>query len=157
MVIIEDTRQKIDQHDIKHLDFQENGIELIRCALPFGDYCKVPSISVDTKQEMNEIAGNLTTEHRRFRLECERAQKAGCHLYVLVETEWKIKNIDDVHIWTNPRRHFSSKAVTGKTLERIMKTMERRYGVTFMFCHPSKSAEMIIRILDGEFEHEQDL
>lgn len=154
MIIIEDTRQKIDQHDIKHTYFSQAGVELIRCALPFGDYCKPPLISVDTKQEMGEIASNLTADHERFRHECERAQKAGCRLYILVETEWNIRDIDDVHIWVNPRRHFSSKAVTGKTLERIMKTMAHRYGVKFMFCRPSESAEMILKILDGEFENE---
>jgi ribosome-associated protein len=154
MTLIEDTRQKIDQHDIKHTYFKQAEIELIRCALPFGDYCKPPTISVDTKQEMGEIASNLTADHERFRHECEKAQQAGCHLYILIETEWNIRDIDDVHIWVNPRRHFSVKAVTGKTLERIMKTMSHRYGVTFMFCRPSESGEMIMRILDGEFENE---
>lgn len=157
MILVEDTRQKVDQHGLKHTGFKQAGIELIRCALPFGDYCKPPAISVDTKQEMGEIASNLTAEHERFRHECERAQKAGCHLYVLVETEWNIKSVDDVHIWANPRRHYSPKAVTGKTLERIMRTMSHRYGVTFMFCRPSESAEMIVKILDGKFEDERNL
>jgi len=154
MTIIEDTRQKIDQHDLKHIDFVDLGVNLIRCALPFGDYCKAPAISVDTKQELGEIAGNLTVEHERFRHECERAQTAGCHLYILIETEWNIKTVDDVHIWVNPRRHFSSKAVTGAKLEKIMKTMTRRYGVSFMFCRPTETADMILRILDGAFEDE---
>lgn len=154
MHLIEDTRQKIDRHNIKHNCFDEMGIEVVRCALPFGDYALAPSISVDTKENMSEIAQNLTGEHERFRRECEKAQNANCHLYVLVETEWMIRSVDDVHIWENPRAVNSPKAVTGAKLEKVMKTMQRRYGVKFMFCHPINSAEMILRILNGEFEDE---
>jgi ribosome-associated protein len=128
------------------------GVQLVRCALPFGDYAVIPEISVDTKNSMNEIASNLTADHERFRHECERAKEAGCILYVLVETEWNINSIDDVHLWKNPRSPLSQRAVSGELLEKIMKTMERRYGVRFRFCRPDKSAETIIKILSGEIK-----
>jgi len=152
-MIIEDTRQKIDQHDIKHQAFAEMGVELTRCALPFGDYAYPPRISVDTKENMQEIAGNLVGEHERFRQECLRAMKANCHLYILVETEWEtINSIDDVHLWYNPRLIMSRKAVTGEKLEKIMKTMTAKYGVRFMFCRPQEAAKTIIDILNGVCE-----
>lgn len=154
MTIIEDTRQKLEQHKTKHSCFDEMGVLVTRCSLPFGDYCYPPSISVDTKANMDEIAMNLTGEHDRFRRECERAMEAGCSLYILVETEWEISSVDDVHKWINPRAPISKKSITGDRLEKIMKTMNRRYGVRFMFCKPINSAEMIIRILNGEFENE---
>ena len=152
-MIIEDTRQKLDKHDIKHRSFEAAGVEIIRCALPFGDYALPPRIAVDTKENMQEIASNLVGDHGRFKAECVKARTAGCQLYILVETEWsEIKTIDDVHLWYNPRLIYSSKAVTGDKLEKIMKTMQKRYGVRFLFCHPEKSADTIIKILNGDYE-----
>lgn len=152
-MIIEDTRQKQNMHDIKHAAFENMGIGLIRCALPFGDYAYPPTISVDTKKNIQEITADLVGDHARFRQECIRAKEAGCHLYVLVETEWEnINSIDDVHLWYNPRLIISAKAVTGSQLEKIMKTMQSKYGVQFMFCRPKQSAEMIVKILNMDFE-----
>lgn len=154
-MIIEDTRQKLDQHDMKHDSFRDMGIDLLRCALPFGDYAYPPSIAVDTKGNMQEIAANLVGDHERFRHECMKAKEAGCHLYILVETDWEnINSVEDVHNWYNPRLIYSHRAVTGDRLEKIMRTMQRRYGVRFMFCRPEESAETIIKILNGDYENE---
>lgn len=156
MTIIEDTRQKQNEHDIKHASFNNLGVELLRCALPFGDYAYPPVIAVDTKKNMQEIAANLVGEHARFRHECERAKNAGCKLYILVETEWEtINSVDDVHLWFNPRLIYSNKAVTGERLEKTMKTMSSRYGVRFMFCRPEESAATILKILNGDYKDEQ--
>ena len=152
MILIEDTRQQANKHKLKHSHFEQMGVQLVRCALPFGDYAVIPEISVDTKASMDEIASNLTADHERFRHECERAKEAGCILIILVETEWNINSIDDVHLWKNPRSPISSKAVTGATLEKMMKTMERRYGVRFRFCRPDNAAETIVKLLSGEIE-----
>ena len=155
MVVIEDTRQKQDKHDIKHASFDEIGVEILRCALPFGDYAYPPKIAVDTKENIQEIAANLVGDHSRFRQECINAKNAGCHLYILIETEWTtINSVEDVHSWYNPRLIYSSKAVTGEKLEKIMKTMQKKYGVTFLFCRPEDSANTIIKILNGDYEDE---
>lgn len=155
-MIIEDTRQKQDKHNVKHKAFDDMGIKILRCTLPFGDYSYPPKIAVDTKENMQEIAANLVGDHARFRSECIRAQVAGCHLYILVETEWEdIKTVDDVHLWFNPRLIYSSKAVTGEKIEKIMKTMQTKYGVRFLFCRPEDSAATIIKILDGDYENGQ--
>ena len=57
--IIEDTKQKIDKHKRKHRYWEEHGIQVIRCGLPYGDYIKAPTISVDTKQDIAEIGNNM--------------------------------------------------------------------------------------------------
>lgn len=154
MHIIEDTAQKEGKHELKHNSFNEMGVELRRCKLPYGDYIFPPPISVDTKENMSELIMDITSEHERFRRECERAQEDGCHLYILTETEWDIRSIDDVHIWENPRSPLSQKATTGARAEKILKTMAHKYGVKFMFCHPTRAAEYVLRILNGEFENE---
>ena len=75
MHIQEDSRQQAGKHDIKHLSFKNAGVEVVRCKLPWGDYALPPSISVDTKANMDEIAANICgKEHTRFINECKAAK-----------------------------------------------------------------------------------
>ena len=151
MWLIEDSRQQAGKHETKHAAWAEHGDKVIRCALPFGDYMAVPPVSVDTKASMLEIAQNIggsKQEHNRFRRELQRAQEAGCHLYVLVENEEGIRTLEDVAVWVNPRLIESPKAITGLRLARAMETMQERYGVTFLFCHPERAAATIHYLLE---------
>ena len=150
MVIIEDSRQKVDKHNTKHEWFAENGVELVRCKLPYGDYAPIPPISIDTKENMDEIANNICgKEHKRFINECKNAKAAGCKLIILVENDLGITDVSQVHTWNNPRVIYSPNCVQGERLQKAMETIHTRYGVTFLFCHPSESAKIITEILKG--------
>lgn len=149
MVIIEDSKQKKGMHEIKHACFDEMGVQLIRNMLPFGDYCLPPSISIDTKQNMEEIAQNINGSHERFKRECIRARDAGCQLIILVENNQNITSINEVHTWKNPELIYRPKAITGERLEKAMKTMSSRYGVRFEFCKPEEAAQRILDLLGG--------
>lgn len=148
MVIIEDSRQQVGKHEIKHSWFADHAVSLVRCKLPFGDYAPVPPVSVDTKKDMDEIAGNICgREHKRFINECKAAKAAGCKLIILVENENGIRDVSQVHTWENPREIFSAKCVQGARLQKAMETISERYGVEFRFCTPQESAETITEIL----------
>lgn len=147
MVIVEDTRQKSGMHELKHQHFEEMGVELVRNMLPFGDYALPPSISVDTKADMAEIASNIGSDHQRFKRECIAAKNAGCQLIILVENTDGIRSVDEVHRWINPDIIYRPRAITGERLEKAMKTMNARYGVRFEFCEPEESAEKIMELL----------
>lgn len=152
MFIIEDTGQKVHQHDIKNNDFVNMGISVIRNKLPFGDYALPPKVAVDTKKNMEEIAGNICgarTEHTRFKNECIKARDAGCKLYFLIENDVGITSIDEVHNWINPRVIYNQNCVQGERLEKAMKTMRDRYGCEFLFCKPEESASIVIKLLTG--------
>lgn len=150
MVIVEDTRQQRGQHETKHAAWEAHGDELVRCALPCGDYALPPKVAVDTKADMAEIATNIGTsaEHKRFRAECQRAQAMGTHLYVLIENTDGIVSVEDVKRWENPRLEYSPRAITGERLCRAMLTMQERYGVTFLFCRPEQAAGYIYALLE---------
>ena len=151
MWLIEDTRQQAGKHELKHAAWAEHGDNIVRCALPFGDYMAVPPVAVDTKASMSEIAQNIggtTAEHNRFRRELIRAQEAGCHLYVLVENDEGIRDLEDVATWVNPRLIDSPRAITGNRLYTAMHTMQERYGVTFLFCPPERAAAIIHYLLE---------
>lgn len=150
--LIEDTRQKAGKHEIKHNAFDGLGVDLIRCKLPFGDYAPVPAISIDTKENMDEIAANICgskKEHERFIRECKFARDAGCHLIFLVENTIGITDLSQVHTWQNPRSCYSDKCVQGPRLQKAMETITERYGVTFLFCSPEDSAAKIWEILEN--------
>lgn len=148
-VIIEDSRQKTGKHELKHDCFDSLGVDLIRCKLPFGDYAPVPPVSIDTKENMDEIAANICgAEHRRFIAECKAAKAAGCHLIILVENDCDIHDISQVHSWINPRVIYSPKCVQGPRLQKAMETISERYGTEFRFCAPDQSAGIIMEILN---------
>ena len=150
MTIIEDTRQKAGKHDIKHECFEKAGVSVVRCMLPFGDYAPVPPISIDTKENIDEIAANICgKEHTRFINECKKAKAAGCHLYILVENLEGITDISQVHRWENPRVIYSPNCVQGARLQKAMETIQERYGVTFLFCHPEAAADIIRELIEG--------
>lgn len=144
--IIEDTRQKDGKHQQKHIGFEDLGVDLLRCKLPFGDYALPPAVSVDTKENLEEIAGNLCgsmKERDRFICECKAAAAAGCQLVIMVETEHdgSLLDLGDIRIG-------SGKVVTGLQLYRAMTAVSGRYGVRFVLVRPEDAAKEIMKLLE---------
>lgn len=151
ITLIEDSRQQANKHDIKHLTFQNAGVEVVRCKLPFGDYAAPPKVSVDTKANMDEIAANICgKEHKRFINECKAAKAAGCQLVILVENDLGISCLSEVHNWINPRVVYSPNCVQGPRLQKAMETISERYGVRFEFCTPEEAGDRIVELLSDE-------
>ena len=148
VTVIEDSRQKDGKHQQKHIGFEDLGVGLLRCKLPFGDYALPPAVSVDTKENLEEIAGNLcgsSKERARFVRECKAAAAAGCQLVIMVETEHagSLLDLGDIRIG-------SGKVVTGLQLYRAMTAVSGRYGVRFVLVRPEDAAKEIMRILHGK-------
>ena len=134
------------------------------------DFLGTYSRAVDTKENIGEIINNICGKaHGRFRDECILAQNNGIQLYILVENEDGVTCIDDLFKWQNPRLHRYNKIkymhnlgkwqhiklpqkppTRGETLAKAMFTMEKEYGVRFLFCHPNDAGEKIIELLEGE-------
>ena len=134
------------------------------------DFLGTYSVAVDTKENIGEIINNICGKaHGRFRDECILAQNNGIQLYILVENEDGVTCFDDLFKWQNPRLHRYNKIkymqnigkwqhiklpqkppTKGETLAKAMFTMEKEYGVRFLFCHPNDAGEKIIELLEGE-------
>ena len=153
MVIIEDSRQKPDKN--KHIkeQLEQLGHTVIRSKMLVGDYqiANKGDTVVDTKYGMNEVESNLIHDHERFRNECILAQEAGIKLIVLIQDE-KITQLGEVFSWYNIRRKWSKNAVTGRTLGKIMYSMQEKYGVTFVFCKRSDIGHRIVELLEVQNE-----
>ena len=144
-----DTREK-PQAIQKILDhFQKSGLEVVRKKLDEGDYKLDPDglITVDRKQNLQEVCGNLTWERDRFQRELRRCAEKGETIYVLVEHGGMIRELADVALWRNPRLKHSAKAVDGPQLYKLMLTYAAKYGVHWRFCTKQTTGREIMRIL----------
>lgn len=148
-VIIEDSRNKRGHHEKKRMYFANQGIIVKRAAIPWGDYMIMPSIVVDTKQNIIEVAQNLCgniTERTRFAEEMKGAKLAGIKLVFLIEDK-RFSEISDLYE-TKMKLH-SGKVVRGEQLATAMSICEARYGCRFEFCSPEEAGYRIIEILEG--------
>lgn len=133
-----------DRHIKSYLE--RNKIEYRIEALDVGDYMlDGGKISVDRKQNLDELAKNLTNkaDHARFMREVRRAYAARITLIVLVEHRG-IKGTNDVLRWRS--KHSP---VTGTALVREMFRIQMAYGVKFLFCDKLSTGRMIMEILQG--------
>lgn len=142
-------------------------------AVKMMDFLGCYDTCVDSKYGIMEICTNLTNsaDHQRVKDELILAQNNNIKLYFVVENDFQwisqSKNIynepitclKDLFRWKNPRafifkggKQAYPKAVKGSQLAKICMTMEERYGCKFVFCKPEKSAETILKILEGEYE-----
>lgn len=148
MKVIIDTREKKDK--IGHLTtyFDEHDVQWFRSKLIVGDYQNPlnPTIVVDRKCGLQEVVGNVTTQHSRFVRELELAKELGFKLIVLIE-EPNIKTLGDVPSWYNWRLKKNPKAVSGKKLYRIMCTMQEKYGVVWLFTNKPDCGKRIVELL----------
>ena len=152
MRIVVDTREK-PRAIVRIMDtFRREGIEVERRALPFGDYLDPdrPGIVIDRKQNLNEVAFNLVQDRTRFLREVDRANRNGWRLIVLVEHSNRIRSIEDVIKWNNPRLKVSPLAVDGPRLFRIMYAMGNKYGFGWAFCDKAHTGKKIIELLGGQ-------
>ena len=149
MVIQVDTREQKYDHIIKHFDSQ--GIKWVRSKCVVGDYVNLenPMVVIDRKKDLQEVAGNLCQQHERFVRELELARELGFKLIILVE-EPSITNLPNVCSWYNFRRRTNPRAINGRTLYKIMKTMEEKYGIKWEFCKKEKCGERIVELLGGD-------
>ena len=147
MILIEDTRQKPGCHANVARFCEKHGIQIVRKKLDYGDYMveSNQSISVDTKQDLQEVATNLMNrgDSARFWREIRGASRSGIHLIVLVEHHG-ISSVRDVCNWQSDWNR-----VTGRMLMDEMIRCEMAYGVQWEFCDKRSTGKRLIELLTG--------
>ena len=151
MVIQVDSREQKYEHVTKYFDSQ--GIKWVKSKCVVGDYVNLenPMVVIDRKKDLHEVAGNVTKDHDRFVRELELAKDLGYRLIVLVE-EPSITTLTNVCSWYNFRKRTNPKAINGKTLYKIMKTMSDKYGFEWQFTTKQECGKRIIEILGGRYD-----
>jgi len=151
-MIIVDTREKPKAIGKILKYFEANGIEYDSSKLYIGDYIRYdnPSVVVDRKQNIAELAKNCTSDHERFKRELERVKKAGAQLILLVEQdrykdrdEWiHVRDISDLMCWTNPYT-----TITGEKVYRVLASWTAKYPLSVQFCDKRETGKRIAEIL----------
>lgn len=153
VIILTDTRQKKESHIIK--EFDKQNILHIRTALPSADYMAVRyddekgfykdySILIDTKKDLEEIAGNLcnTKNHERIKREIAKAKELGCENFIFLIASNKVKSIQDLQNWCSTMTR-----VKGSTLAKVMLTMKKKYGVRFIIVPKKNMGKYVAKLL----------
>jgi len=163
MVIQIDSREK--PHAIQQIlaEFDRQGIKHPISKLFVGDYMNYdnPRVVVDRKQNLTELCSNVCQDHDRFRNEIVRALENDIKIVFLCEHGQGIESLEDVIFWKNPRSvkyrrqngklvKYKTKATSGETLYNILTTMQKKYGVEFLFCRKEDTGRRIVEILSDE-------
>lgn len=150
MIIQIDTREKSRaiQKILQYLN--ENNIKYVSSKMICGDYCDIsnPLFCIDRKQNLNEVCNNVCQDRKRFIAELERAKEIGIRLVFLIEHSAKIKCLEDVQFWKNPRLKEHPLALSGERLYKILSVIEKTYNTKFYFCCKNATGREIVRLLE---------
>ena len=151
--IISDTREKKNQHVLDY--FETIGIKYEIAKLDFGDYMDAyrPGLVIDRKQNIAELAKNVTGKDReRFVRELERAKAAGSKLIILVEQNrykdrdrWiSVKDVSDLMLWSSPHTK-----IRGEKVFRVLSELIYKYNISVIFCDKRVTGKRILEIIYG--------
>ena len=149
-----DTREKPKAIENILATFEAEGVPVARTKLLFGDYADYnrPGIVVDRKQNIAELAKNVTVDRQRFVAELERAKAAGAHMTILVEQnrykdrdKWiSVKDISDLMLWSNPHTK-----IRGEKVFRVLSELTYKYNISVVFCDKRVTGKRILEIIYG--------
>lgn len=117
---------KIDTREQKELEFTP-GLNIQKICLKFGDYgCEIETskgewIDIPIRFErkgFGDLFGTMGKGYERFKKEMERAQKANCRLFLLVEGS--LKKVE---------KGYKYSKIPGITILRRLAMLEVRYGL----------------------------
>lgn len=140
-MIICDTREKKNSHILDYFDLK--GVPYTVAKLDTGDYMTPGGlVTVDRKQNLEEMANNLCSPSHRFWREVRRAHDTGLKLIILIE-DGHYHGIEDVKAWKSKYTR-----VTGRYLANEMARVSIAYGVEFVFCWKQDTGRRIKDLLN---------
>lgn len=121
---------------------------------------------MDTKRDVQELAGNVGRDHDRFVRELDRATAEGKVLVILVEEHPEYQDNRKLATWVSrvcqrcrrcdPLRDRCTakrrKPMNGPQLRKILDALHERHGARFVFCDGGDSAEIICGLLGVSYE-----
>lgn len=151
MILYEDCRNKLGKHMTKNNYWKRKGIIVDRSHKLFvGDYMLDLNgkISIDTKQNIMELATDFFCDKTRFEKECIKAKTNGILLIFLIEE--KIDNKEQLLQWKSPS-NINGKCFLNVRGWQIYKEMQRYgtlFGCKFRFCHKNSTGKTVLKLLE---------
>ena len=153
-MLIVDSREKPKAIKTILSQFEAEGVPYMVSKLPIGDYMDFqrPSLIVDRKQNIAEIAKNVTTDRARFVRELERAKSVGSKLVILVEQnrykdrdKWiHVEDVSDLMLWSSPHTK-----IRGEKVFRVLSELIYKYDISVEFCDKRSTGKRILEIIYG--------
>lgn len=147
--LFEDCNNKKGKHITKNNYWKRNGITVDRShRLIVGDYMLDldAKISVDTKQNIFELAQDFFCDKTRFEAECMRAKANGITLIFLIEEQC---DKDKLLKWRSPTNVKGKRFLNiyGWQIYKEMQRYAKLFNVKFRFCHKLSTGRIIIELL----------
>ena len=155
MIIQIDSREKARAIEKILREFDKQGVKHISSKLYAGDYVDMehPLLIIDRKQNIREIASNVTSEHKRFKAELEKVKEIGAKMIILSEEDTidgkPIESLEDIMLW-EPKPGQGT--VSGMRVYKILANWVRVYPLEVQFCNRRYTGKRIIEILGGSNE-----
>ena len=155
MIIQIDSREKARAIEKILREFDKQGVKHISSKLYAGDYIDMehPLLIIDRKQNIREIASNVTSEHKRFKAELEKVKEIGAKMIILIEEDTidgkPIESLEDIMLW-KPKPGQGT--VSGMRVYKILANWVRVYPLEVQFCNKRHTGKRIIEILGGSNE-----
>ena len=155
MIIQIDSREKARATEKILREFDKQGVKHISSKLYAGDYIDMerPLLIIDRKQNIREIASNVTSEHKRFKAELEKVKEIGAKMIILIEQDTidgkPIESLEDIMLW-EPKPGQGT--VSGMRVYKILANWIRVYPLEVQFCNRRNTGKRIIEILGGSNE-----
>ena len=155
MIIQIDSREKARAIETILREFDKQGVKHISSKLYAGDYIDMehPLLIIDRKQNIREIASNVTSEHKRFKAELEKVKEIGAKMIILIEEDTidgkPIESLEDIMLW-EPKPGQGT--VSGMRVYKILANWVRVYPLEVQFCNKRHTGKRIIEILGGSNE-----
>ena len=155
MLIQTDSREKARAIENILKEFDKQGVKHISSKLYAGDYIDMehPLLIIDRKQNIREIASNVTREHKRFKAELEKVKESGAKMIILIEEDTidgkPIESLEDIMLW-EPKPGQGT--VSGMRVYKILANWVRVYPLEVQFCNKRHTGKRIIEILGGSNE-----
>lgn len=154
-MLLVDSREHRSERDRVTATFDAEGVEYSITKLFIGDYMEFtnPSVIVDRKQSIAELAKNCTADHERFKRELERAKSVGATLVILVEQNrykdrerWiHVETIEDLMLWSSPHT-----TIRGEKVYRVLRAWMAKYPIRVEFCDKRLTGRRILDIIYGD-------
>lgn len=150
MIIIQDFREKKGHHKEVEEYCEKNGIIMHRMSLRVGDYMlgdfangkyfPIGKVSIDTKQDLEELASDLHKDKLEFNKKYRKCFEDGIQLIVLIQQE--VKTVKELVSWKS--RHSK---ITGRYLLDLIDRLRLSYGIQFKFCRKNDVGKAVVGIL----------
>ena len=125
------------------------GVKWFVSKLYCGDYCNPvsPTVLIERKKSIGELAQNVTVQYARFKAELDRAKSLGAKLHIVVEEKCinraPITELSDLINWHSPYTQ-----VSGERVFRLLCGLQRKYAISISFCAKSETGAKIIELIE---------